>query len=64
MTPNEIKSQMILKGIKQTDIAAKLGILRSSVSGAISGKRPSKRVQVAIAKALGLKYKNVWGDAA
>jgi transcriptional regulator with XRE-family HTH domain len=64
MTPNEIKSLMILKGIKQSSIAAQLGVLRSTVSGAVNGQRPSKRIQKAIAKALNESYKKLWGKAA
>ncbi len=64
MKPNEIKSHMILKGIKQSDIAAQLGIRRSSVSGAVNGQRPSRRIQKAIAKALNEDYDKVWGKSA
>jgi transcriptional regulator with XRE-family HTH domain len=64
MKPNEIKSLLILNGIKQSDIAKQLGIKRASVSGAISGQRPSRRIQAAIAKALNKNFKTLWGKAA
>ena len=64
MKPNEIKSLMILKGIKQTDIARKLNLDRCTVSGAVNGLRKSRRVQQAIADALGKNYETLWGKAA
>jgi transcriptional regulator with XRE-family HTH domain len=61
MTPNEIKSLMILKGIKQTDIATKLSIRKSSVSNTISGRRSTPRIRKAVAEALGEDYLKLWG---
>lgn len=62
MTVNEIKSLLILKGIKQSDIAASLNVRRSTVSGAISRKRLSRRIQKAIATALDEDYEKIWGE--
>lgn len=64
MEPNEIKSLLVLNGIKQSEIAKQLGIKRGTVSGAVSGQRPSRRIQAAIAKALNKKYEILWGKAA
>jgi transcriptional regulator with XRE-family HTH domain len=64
MEPNEIKALMVLKGIKQSDIAKQLGIKRSSVCGVVSGQHPSRRVQKAIARALKKSFKTLWGKAA
>ena len=63
MTPNEIKSLMMLKGIKQVNIAAQLGIRSSTVSGAVNGQRPSKRIQKCIAEELGEDYQKLWEKA-
>jgi len=64
MTSNEIKSLMALKGVNQTDIARKLGVDRSTVSGVVNLLRKSRRVQQTIADELGKKYKTLWGKAA
>jgi len=64
MTPTEIKALMILKGITQRSIAAQLSILPSTVSGAISGQRPSKRIKECVAKTLGENYEKLWGESA
>lgn len=60
MEPNEIKSLLVLNGIKQSEIAKQLGMKRGSVSGAINGLRKSRRVQQAVADALGKDYKTLW----
>lgn len=64
MKPNEIKSLMILKGIKQRHVAKKLGVQQPAISGAISGDRPSRRIQHALAEELGTDYETLWGKAA
>jgi transcriptional regulator with XRE-family HTH domain len=60
----KIKSKMILKKISQAQIAEELGIDRSTVSGVVNGYRKSRRIQKAIADALGESYEKLWGKAA
>jgi len=59
---NVIKALMVLKGISQTDIANQIGVKRCTVSGAVNGLRKSRRVQRAIATALGEDYEKLWGE--
>ncbi len=51
----KIKIALILKGIKQKDIAKELGITPAAVSMLINGKRKSKRFEEWIKKNLGVK---------
>lgn len=62
MKSNVIKALMVLKGISQTDIANQIGVKRCTVSGAVNGLRKSRRVQRAIATALGEDYEKLWGE--
>ena len=48
MSPVEIKIALMKAGVKQQDIANKLGITRQSVNGVISGRHPSEPVDEAI----------------
>jgi transcriptional regulator with XRE-family HTH domain len=60
----EVKVQMLKKTVTQTDIAKALGIDRSTVSGVVNGHRTSRRVQKAIADAVGVPYEKLWGKKA
>lgn len=53
---------MALKGIKGVDIARQLGVSRVTVSVVITGKGKSRRIQKAIADALGVKYESLWSN--
>lgn len=66
MKPNEIRSLLILKGVRQRKIARELGITPQTVCCVIAGKTRSRRVREAIAKAIGKSYLEVWNgeDAA
>jgi transcriptional regulator with XRE-family HTH domain len=45
---NQIKLQLLLKGVKQVDIARKAGVNRSYISLVVNGKeKPSKKVREA-----------------
>lgn len=56
----KVKSLMVLKGIKMVDIARQIGVSRVTVSIVITGKGKSRRIQQAIAVALGEKYERLW----
>ncbi len=47
----KIKSELVLRGVKQIDIARKLGIKLPSVSAVISGRKKSRRVVATLIEA-------------
>ncbi|OUN00482.1 MAG: hypothetical protein BAA04_08260 [Firmicutes bacterium ZCTH02-B6] len=53
MTPREIRAALILRGVKQRDVAQELGVSEAIVSQVISRKRTSERIERAIARAIG-----------
>lgn len=58
----KIKIEMLKVGISAVAIARKAGVDRSAISHVIAGRHKSKRLRRAIADALGLPYKEVWGE--
>lgn len=53
---------MVLKGITGVDIAKKLGISPDTVYVVVGGYGKSRRIQEAIAKALGMPYEELWPE--
>jgi len=53
VTPREIRAALILRGVKQRDVAQELGVAEAIVSQVISRKRTSERIERAIARAIG-----------
>jgi len=51
----KIKIALLLKGLKQKDIAEELGITSAAVSMLIKGKRKSKRFDEWVRKRLGIE---------
>lgn len=64
MDPNEIKSLMVKKHVKGSEIAASERVSRSCVSQVVNRKIRSRRIQMAIANALDLPFERIWGKAA
>lgn len=70
MTPNEIKAELVRRGIKQKDIIPlvkpeKTDIVKlKTVNIVINGHQRSRPIQEAVAKVLGIPYEEVWGKAA
>lgn len=62
MQTNEIKALMVLKGVKTIDIARHEGVTRTWVSLVLNRHARSRRIRKAIAKALGVSYKDLWGE--
>lgn len=62
MTPKEIRAQLILRGIRQRDIAIQLGVRPSSISQVINRKAHSTRIEWAIARALGKARHDVFPE--
>lgn len=60
MKPNEIRAELLLKGIRPTMIADKLKVSRAAVSSVISGKLKSMRIQEEIAQQIDRKVEEVW----
>lgn len=59
----EVKSKMVLHKISQAEIAEQLCITPGTVSAVVNGHRKSRRVQKAIADALGVEFESLWTDA-
>lgn len=60
MKPQTIKSKLVSRGIKQTDIARDILVSRQAVGRVISGKIRSERIQKAVSVALGLPMHRVF----
>lgn len=60
----KIKALLVLHGITQTEIAARAGLSRCTVTYVVNGHGKSRRVQKAIADALGEDYEKLWGEPA
>lgn len=52
MTEKEIRVLMIRKDVRAVDIARKINVHRSWITNVIKGRRPTRRIQKAIADAL------------
>lgn len=59
---NKVKAQMVLKGVTQREICRTLHVTPATVSLIVSGKKKSRRVRKAIAKALGARYEELWHE--
>ncbi|MCL6591610.1 MAG: helix-turn-helix domain-containing protein [Firmicutes bacterium] len=60
ITPLEIKSALILKGITQASIARNLGVSPSLVSHVIHGTEKNKKVRMEIARILEKPIREIW----
>lgn len=56
----KVKALMVLNGIKGVDIARKLKVSPVTVYIVISGRGKSRRIQRAIAEALGTTVEELW----
>ena len=61
---NNVKSILVRRGIRQTELAKELEVLPSTVSGVLNGHHHSQRIQAYIAQKLKIKYEKLWGKAA
>jgi lambda repressor-like predicted transcriptional regulator len=70
MTPNEIKAELVRRGIKQKDViplvkSEKTDIVKlKTVNIVINGHQRSRPIQRAVADLLGIPYEEIWGKAA
>lgn len=62
MTPNEIRAELVRKGIMIKDIAKKAGVSPEAVSMTISDRSRYKgyKIRPYIAKAIGRKVDEIW----
>ncbi|HAP93860.1 MAG TPA: transcriptional regulator [Desulfotomaculum sp.] len=62
MTHNEIKAELVLRGIKIKDIARQAGVSGEAVSMAIAGKYAyqGRRIRPYIARAIGRTESEIW----
>jgi lambda repressor-like predicted transcriptional regulator len=61
--PQEIRAALMLRGVKQKDIAKEVGVDASMISLVIKCERVSRRVRKAIAQALGREVVEIWPAA-
>lgn len=54
------KAALILQGVRQADIARKLGVAQTHVADVLHGRRRSARVECAIAEAIGRPAEEVF----
>jgi predicted transcriptional regulator len=60
MTPQEIRARLIMKKVKQRQIAKRLGVTDGAVHQVIYGLETSRRIRQAIAEAIDLPESEVW----
>ncbi len=60
MAPEEIKSALAEKKISQYQISKNLKVSRAAIRRVITRKSTSKRIQNAIAQAIGKPFAKVW----
>lgn len=60
MNPTEIKILLLRAGITQTSISQNLGVTLGFVNQIITGRRHTRRVREAIAKAVGRRVDELW----
>ena len=60
MKPAEIKAALVLRGVRQADIARQVGHAGAFVHDVIAGKRRSLAIEQAVAAALGKPLKEVF----
>lgn len=62
MTSIAIKEELTARGVQYKDLAAELGVSKTSISLVVHGKSVSDRVQKAIAAKLGLEPEQVFPE--
>lgn len=64
MTAREIKAALVLRGVRQSDIARKLKLSPAYISDVIARNRRSDRVERAVAQAIGEPVNMVFTETA
>jgi lambda repressor-like predicted transcriptional regulator len=60
MRPEEIRAQMVLKGISQVSLAQKVGVHPVMISRVIYGRGTSRKVREIIATAIDCQVSDIW----
>lgn len=60
MEPNDIRAELVRRGITGASIARELGYTKAHVSAIIKGIRKNAQVQQLIADKLGMPFNQVW----
>ena len=55
-----IKQSLALRDISQTAIARRLRVTPQAVYRVITGRSVSRRIRAALARAIGMRYKDLW----
>jgi transcriptional regulator with XRE-family HTH domain len=63
-TATNIKIELLLVGVTQSEIARKLGMSVGTVNDVITGRRSNPTIRAAIAKAIGKPVESIWTDKA
>ena len=64
MKPNEIRAELLLRGVRPSEIARKLKVGRAAISNVITGCGKSRRIQEAIAEMIGKTVEEIWPEKA
>lgn len=60
LTPNQIRARLLDADLSVNEVALRIGVSPSTVSGIIGKHRVSRRVRDEIARLIGMTYKDVW----
>jgi lambda repressor-like predicted transcriptional regulator len=60
MEPNEIRIEMLRRGVTQSGLARDIGVTVQSVHRIIENKNVSHKIRMAVAKAIGKDLKEIW----
>ena len=63
METKKIKSDLILAGVTQSEIARSLNVAVACVNDVVTGKRKNPRIRAAIAEAINKPVSEIWPDA-
>jgi transcriptional regulator with XRE-family HTH domain len=63
MTPIDLRILLLKAGVSQASIAKKLGVTLGFVNQIVYGRRSTKRVRMAIARAVGKRAEDLWPDS-
>ena len=56
-----IRREMFSRGITMRSVSRRVGVGRPTVTLVAQGKRVSRRVRRALARAIGMQYQELWG---
>ncbi len=65
MSPNEIRAELLRRGVRLADVAVRAGVSKEAVSQAVNGTKKYKglkRVRPVIAEIIGLPVSHIWPD--